>query len=86
MDGIIDTVSAPHPVAPLIDLLKTRGKLVVVGATGEPLTVPSIPMLVGKKPIILRMLLASSSCMLDVDLISVILQEERLWLAATLEV
>ncbi|KAF8411812.1 hypothetical protein HHK36_004371 [Tetracentron sinense] len=31
MDGIIDTVSAHHSLLPLIDLLKTNGKLVMVG-------------------------------------------------------
>ncbi|ONI02554.1 hypothetical protein PRUPE_6G205500 [Prunus persica] len=29
MDGIIDTVSAPHPLLPLIGLLKTSGKLIL---------------------------------------------------------
>ncbi|KAG6761099.1 hypothetical protein POTOM_034294 [Populus tomentosa] len=31
MDGVIDTVSAVHPILPLISLLKTQGKLVLVG-------------------------------------------------------
>lgn len=48
MDGVIDTVSAAHPTAPLIDLLKAHGKLVVVGASAEPMSVPSIPLLMGK--------------------------------------
>lgn len=30
-DGIIDTVSALHPVMPLINLLKPDGKLVLLG-------------------------------------------------------
>ncbi|PRQ48429.1 putative cinnamyl-alcohol dehydrogenase [Rosa chinensis] len=30
MDGIIDTVSAPHSLLPLIDLLKMDGKLIVL--------------------------------------------------------
>ncbi|KAJ8443582.1 hypothetical protein Cgig2_019564 [Carnegiea gigantea] len=32
MDGIIDTVSAVHPLLPLIDLLKSHGKLVMIVA------------------------------------------------------
>ena len=35
MDGIIDTVSAFHPLLPLIDLLKSHGKLVMVGAPNK---------------------------------------------------
>ncbi|KAK6131314.1 hypothetical protein DH2020_034943 [Rehmannia glutinosa] len=31
LDGIIDTVSAVHPIQPLISLLKPHGKMVVVG-------------------------------------------------------
>lgn len=32
MDGIIDTVSAPHALKPLIELLKRDGKLIMLGA------------------------------------------------------
>lgn len=49
MEGIIDTVPAPHPVAPLIDLLKANGKLVILGPTIEAMQVPTIPMLKGRK-------------------------------------
>lgn len=49
LDGIIDTVSAYHPIAPLLGLLKAHGKLVVLGAPKEPLRVPSIPLLMGRK-------------------------------------
>ncbi|KAJ6822494.1 putative mannitol dehydrogenase [Iris pallida] len=49
MDGIIDTVSESHPVAPLIDLLKAHGKFVMVGAGTEPLALPPIPLLLGRK-------------------------------------
>lgn len=48
LDGIIDTVSAYHPIAPLLGLLKVSGKLVVLGVSSEPLQVPSIPLLMGK--------------------------------------
>ncbi|GLT46901.1 hypothetical protein SLA2020_206280 [Shorea laevis] len=52
MDGIIDTVSAVHSISPLIDLLKTNGKLVMVGAPEKPLELPVFPLLVGKKAVI----------------------------------
>ncbi|KAL6277391.1 hypothetical protein ACE6H2_020992 [Prunus campanulata] len=49
MDGIIDTVSAIHPLLPLIGLLKSHGKLVMVGAPEKPLELPVFPLLVGRK-------------------------------------
>ncbi|XP_021836757.1 probable mannitol dehydrogenase [Spinacia oleracea] len=49
MDGIIDTVSAAHPLLPLIALLKTHGKLVMVGAPDRPLELPIFPLLMGRK-------------------------------------
>lgn len=48
MDGIIDTVSATHPIVPLLGLLKSDGKLVMVGAPDKPLEVPAFPLLSGK--------------------------------------
>ncbi|KAK2996014.1 hypothetical protein RJ640_013904 [Escallonia rubra] len=48
MDGIIDTVSAVHPLVPLIGLLKTHGKLVMVGGPEKPLELPVFPLLMGK--------------------------------------
>ncbi|XP_028754572.1 probable mannitol dehydrogenase isoform X2 [Neltuma alba] len=48
-DGIIDTVSAVHPLLPLIDLLKSHGKLVMVGAPEKPLELPVFPLLMGRK-------------------------------------
>ncbi|GLU13352.1 hypothetical protein SLE2022_299900 [Rubroshorea leprosula] len=49
LDGVIDTVSAVHPISPLIDLLKTNGKLVIVGAPSKPLELPVLPLLLGRK-------------------------------------
>ncbi|XP_062100754.1 probable mannitol dehydrogenase isoform X2 [Humulus lupulus] len=49
MDGIIDTVSAVHPLLPLIGLLKCQGKLVMVGAPDKPLELPVFPLLLGRK-------------------------------------
>ncbi|KAA8546659.1 hypothetical protein F0562_003110 [Nyssa sinensis] len=48
MDGIIDTVSAIHPILPLLALLKSHGKLVVVGAP-KSLELPVFPLLMGRK-------------------------------------
>ncbi|KAL7192634.1 hypothetical protein ACSBR2_024456 [Camellia fascicularis] len=49
MDGIIDMVSAPHPLLPLIGLLKSHGKLILVGAPEKPLELPVFPLLMGRK-------------------------------------
>lgn len=49
MDGIIDTVSAQHPLLPLIGLLKTNGKLIIVGAPEKPFELPAFPLLQGRK-------------------------------------
>ncbi|KAL3726346.1 hypothetical protein ACJRO7_031265 [Eucalyptus globulus] len=49
MDGIIDTVSAVHALLPLIGLLKTHGKLVMVGAPEKPLELHIFPLLMGRK-------------------------------------
>jgi len=49
LDGIIDTVSTTHPILPLINLLKTNGKLVIVGAPEKPLELPVFPLLMGRK-------------------------------------
>ncbi|KAK9949333.1 hypothetical protein M0R45_004862 [Rubus argutus] len=49
MDGIIDTVSATHPLLPFIGLLKSHGKLVMVGAPDKPPELPVLPLLMGRK-------------------------------------
>ncbi|XP_050383238.1 probable mannitol dehydrogenase isoform X2 [Argentina anserina] len=49
LDGIIDTVSAPHSLSPLLDLLMTDGKLVVVGAPLQPPELPVFPLIIGRK-------------------------------------
>ncbi|KAK1275948.1 putative mannitol dehydrogenase [Acorus gramineus] len=51
MDGIIDTVSAVHPLLPLISLLKSNGKLILVGAPEKPLELPVFPLIMGGKVI-----------------------------------
>ncbi|XP_057978433.1 probable cinnamyl alcohol dehydrogenase 9 [Malania oleifera] len=49
MDFIIDTVSAVHPLAPLLGLLKLNGKLVTVGLPEKPLELPIFPLVMGRK-------------------------------------
>lgn len=49
MDGIIDTVSAVHPLVPLVGLLKSHGKLVMVGAPDKPLEVAAFSLIAGRK-------------------------------------
>ena len=48
LDGIIDTVSAAHALMPLVNLLRSHGKLIMVGAPERPLELPVFPLLVGK--------------------------------------
>ncbi|KAK4411753.1 putative mannitol dehydrogenase [Sesamum angolense] len=49
MDGILDTVSAVHPLLPLIGLLKSHGKIIMLGAPDRPLELPVFPLLAGRK-------------------------------------
>lgn len=46
---IIDTVPYEHDVNPYISLLKTHGKLVIVGYFGELLPIDSSPLILGEK-------------------------------------
>ncbi|MFQ6634464.1 hypothetical protein Gotur_011503 [Gossypium turneri] len=46
-DGIIDIISAQHPLLPLLGSLKTHG-LVLIGAPEKLLELPSFPLLQGK--------------------------------------
>ncbi|XP_058775911.1 probable mannitol dehydrogenase [Vicia villosa] len=49
LDGIIDTVSASHPILPLVSILKSHGKLVMVGGVSKPLELPVSSLLRGRK-------------------------------------
>ncbi|KAA8546670.1 hypothetical protein F0562_003099 [Nyssa sinensis] len=49
LDGILDTVSAVHPILPLLSLLKNHGKLIMLGAPAKPLELPVFPLLMGRK-------------------------------------
>ena len=48
LDGIINTVSAVHPLVPLIGLLKSHGKIIMIGAPEKPLELPVFPLIMGK--------------------------------------
>lgn len=48
MDGILDTVSANHPVVPLLGLLKADGKLIMIGLPDKPMEVPAFPLVFGE--------------------------------------
>ncbi|XP_068646776.1 probable cinnamyl alcohol dehydrogenase 6 [Aristolochia californica] len=49
LDFIIDTVSAPHSLGSVLDLLKVKGILVLVGAPEKPVQVPAFPLIFGKR-------------------------------------
>ncbi|TYI89188.1 hypothetical protein E1A91_D03G037200v1 [Gossypium mustelinum] len=49
LDGIIDTVSAQHPLLPLLGLLKSNGKLVILGIPGKPFELQVFPLIQGRK-------------------------------------
>lgn len=51
-DFIIDTISAPHDVDALINLLKTNGKLVMVGVPPEAIKITSANLIFGRKCIV----------------------------------
>ena len=47
LDYIIDTVSASHPIEPLLGLLKIDGKMVLVGIPQLPLQIHPGPLIFG---------------------------------------
>ncbi|XP_010244709.1 PREDICTED: probable mannitol dehydrogenase [Nelumbo nucifera] len=49
MDGIIDTVSAVHSLMPYLSLLKSHGKLVMVGLPEKPVEIAVFPLVMGRK-------------------------------------
>lgn len=48
MDGIINTVSANVPMAPLFGLLKPNGKMIMVGLPDKPIEVPAFALVASK--------------------------------------
>ncbi|KAI3978854.1 hypothetical protein MKX01_016029 [Papaver californicum] len=51
LDGVLDTVYVPHSLLPLLGLLKSDGKLIMLGLPDKPLEVPVFPLLFGRKTI-----------------------------------
>ncbi|KAE8789832.1 putative cinnamyl alcohol dehydrogenase 5 [Hordeum vulgare] len=49
MDGIINTVSANIPMAPLLGLLKPNGKMIMVGLPEQPIEVPPFALVARNK-------------------------------------
>lgn len=49
VDYIIDTVSANHPVEPLLNLLKVNGKLVIVGLPEKPVQFAAPAVVMGRR-------------------------------------
>ncbi|XP_071735394.1 mannitol dehydrogenase-like [Rutidosis leptorrhynchoides] len=49
LDGIIDTASGDHSVAPYLSALTPHGKLVLVGAPEKPLEVAAFSLIMGRK-------------------------------------
>ncbi|CAL5364695.1 unnamed protein product [Camellia sinensis] len=49
IDGIIDTVSAIHHLLPLLNLLKSHGQLIMVGAPEKPLELLVFPLLMERQ-------------------------------------
>ncbi|XAR64215.1 hypothetical protein NMG60_11024474 [Bertholletia excelsa] len=49
LDFVLDTVSATHFLGPYLDLLKAKGTLVIVGAPDGPMSLPSFPLIFGKR-------------------------------------
>ena len=51
LDGIIDTVAQPHDVASYVNLLRTAGRIVLVGGVVKPFEVSSFALLFKKAQI-----------------------------------
>ncbi|KAK4390841.1 8-hydroxygeraniol dehydrogenase [Sesamum angolense] len=51
LDGIIDTVSAHHSIDPLLSLLKSQGKLIILGGAEKPLELPLFSIIMGRRTV-----------------------------------
>ncbi|KAG8377978.1 hypothetical protein BUALT_Bualt08G0090000 [Buddleja alternifolia] len=51
LEEIIDTVSAAHPIQPLISLLKPHVKMVMLGVPDKPLELPVFPLISARKTV-----------------------------------
>nr|CAB3498684.1 unnamed protein product [Digitaria exilis] len=67
LDGIIDTVSAGHPIVPLLELLRPLGTMVVVGAPSEPLQLPAYAIIQGGKRVVGNVVGSVGDCQAMLD-------------------
>ncbi|XP_047093374.1 probable cinnamyl alcohol dehydrogenase 8D [Lolium rigidum] len=67
MDGIIDTVSAGHPIVPLLDVLSPMGQIVLVGGPSEPLELPAYAIVPGGKGIVGNLVGSIRDCQAMLD-------------------
>jgi uncharacterized zinc-type alcohol dehydrogenase-like protein len=51
LDFVLDTVSAEHPIGPLLLTLRLDGTMVMVGAPDKPLALPAFPLLMNRRSI-----------------------------------
>lgn len=67
LDLIVDTVSGPHDVNAALGLLNTGGTLVMVGASPEPLSVGTFPLILARRAIAGSLIggIAETQAMLD---------------------
>ncbi|GJZ77224.1 probable cinnamyl alcohol dehydrogenase 6 [Tanacetum coccineum] len=49
LDFILDTVSGPHSLGPILELLKVNGTLVLLSVPDKPVELPSFPLILGKR-------------------------------------
>jgi uncharacterized zinc-type alcohol dehydrogenase-like protein len=52
LDYLIDTVAAPHDLAPYLELLRRDGTLMMVGAPDKPLSLPVFPLILKRRKIL----------------------------------
>ena len=48
-DFVLDTVSAPHELAPYLGLVRRDGQMVLVGAPDKPAELPAFPLIMGRR-------------------------------------
>ncbi|KAK7283747.1 hypothetical protein RIF29_13493 [Crotalaria pallida] len=51
LDFILDTVSGEHSLLPILELLKVKGTLFIVGAPDKPFELPAFPLIFGKRSV-----------------------------------
>jgi uncharacterized zinc-type alcohol dehydrogenase-like protein len=51
-EWILDTVSAPHPYSPYLEMLKTDGTMILVGAPDRPSPLGAFPLILGRRRLV----------------------------------